>query len=282
MKTLKLAFLGIVLCSVCFAKTDPKQKPSVFVTVAPQIGIVEKIAGSHVQVYSLISNAGCPETYAPTPKQLEQLSNAKIFLNLGLPFENNWLKKIEHSELKTQTMSEGIKFRDIDQKHLHKHHKHGDKDPHIWLSIKNINIMAENTTRILSKEFPELKKEFEKNLKAFKAEIKETDEKIKDFIKKENKKHIFVMHPSYGYFADDYSLKQYSIEIDGKEPSPKQLEKTINDFKDKKASTILVQPEFKNKTANAIAEHTNAKLVPVSIYERDPLKNFEELINKWN
>jgi zinc transport system substrate-binding protein len=240
----------------------------VFVTVLPQVGMVQDIGGKYVEVNALISKAGCPETYAPSPKQLQKLSEADVFLKLGLPFEEAWLNKIKNSHLQTISMTKNIKLRT-------------DNDPHVWLSLNNLGVMAENTASILSELRPDQKEYFQQNLKVFKQKVKSLDEQLKIKIKQNNSKDIFVIHPSYAYFADDYGLKQYAIEFEGKEPTAKQLANMIKTFKDLNAHIILVQPEFSIKAAKAIADATKATLVPISIYDKNPLKNMEELLNKW-
>jgi zinc transport system substrate-binding protein len=240
----------------------------VFVTVMPQVGIVQQIGGKYIEITPLVSKAGCPETYSPTPKQLQKLSEADVYLKLGLSFEDTWLNKIRNSKLKTLSMTQNIKLR-------------ADQDPHIWMSLKNLSTMAENTAIILSELRPDQKNYFKKNLELFKQKIKILDSKFKASIKQNKSKHIFVIHPAYAYFADDYGLEQHSIEFEGKEPTAKQLANMIQAFKKDEAKIILVQPEFSDKAAKMIANQTNARLVSISIYSSDPLKNLEELLTKW-
>ena len=241
---------------------------NVFVTVMPQVGIVQQIGGKYVEVTPLVSKAGCPETYSPTPKQLQKLSEADVYLKLGLSFEDTWLSKIQNSKLKTVSMTQNIKLR-------------ADQDPHVWISLKNLGLMAENTAIILSELKPDQKEYFQQNLKLFKQKIKSLDDKFKASIKQNKSKYIFVIHPAYAYFADDYGLEQHALEFEGKEPTTKQLAKMIQTFKQAGAKIILVQPEFSDKAAKAIAAETKAELVPISIYNTDPLKNLEELLTKW-
>ena len=240
----------------------------VFVTVMPQMGLVQEIGGKYVQVTPLVSKAGCPETYSPTPKQLQRLSEADVYLKLGLSFADTWLSKIQNSKLKTISMTQNIKLR-------------SDQDPHVWISLRNLSIMAENTANILSELKPDQKKYFKQNLKAFKQKVKLLDERFKVSIKQNKSKYIFVIHPAYAYFADEYGLEQHAIEFEGKEPTAKQLAKMVQTFKNDEAKIILVQPEFSDKAARMIASETKAKLVPISIYNIEPLKNLEELLNKW-
>jgi zinc transport system substrate-binding protein len=141
--------------------------------------------------------------------------------------------------------------------------------------------MAENTANILSELRPDQKEYFKQNLKVFKQKVKTLDDKFKASIKQNKSKYIFVIHPAYAYFADDYGLEQHAIEFEGKEPTAKQLEAMIQTFKQDGAKIILVQPEFSDKAAKMIANETKAELIPISIYNKDPLKNLEELLTKW-
>ena len=272
-------------CSFKTKKEETSNKLNIFVTVIPQIGIVKQIAGDLVNITALVSTGTCPETFSPSPKQIESLSNADLFLSLGLPFEEIWLKKIHGAKnnLKIIPMSKGIVFRNIDEHDKDSdEHKHGDKDPHIWFSLKNAYIMAQNTATLLSELMPQHKEIFSKNLENYKTKIKALDIKIKEKSSKIKNKKIYVFHPVFGYIADEYGFTQFSIEVEGKEPSAKQLAKFILDFKEQKVSTIFIEPEFSSKTPETIAKELNAKLISVSIYDENILNSIEGFVDKWN
>jgi zinc transport system substrate-binding protein len=93
---------------------------------------------------------------------------------------------------------------------------------------------------------------------------------------------VFVFHPSYGYFCDEFNLRQRAIEFEGKSPKPKQLTTLINEvLAEKRLPNIFVQPEFNQAPAQAIAEATGAKVVVHSALDRNVLqsmKHFMELL----
>jgi len=260
-----------------------QQKISVFVSVRPQAGIVKKIGGKFVNVTPLVSSGSCPETYSPTPRQVEALSRSNIFLSLGMPFENIWLKKTSNvnKKISVQNMSEGITLRESESENDGHKHTYGDKDPHIWMSIKNLEKMAENTEAVLSKISPANHEYFKKNLKTFLEEAKKTDQTVSEKIKSKNTKYMFVFHPSFGYFTDEYGIEQVPIEAEGKEPGAKQMAKIVKMLKDNHAKTILIQPEFSKKVAEAIAKQSGTEIVNVNVFSEDVFKNIEELADKW-
>jgi len=66
------------------------------------------------------------------------------------------------------------------------------------------------------------------------------------------------------YFARDYGLTQYSIETDGKEPSPEQLKILIETAKKEGIKTVFIQQEFDKRNAELIAKETGCRLVVIN------------------
>jgi len=290
-KTLILCAMAGLLMAGCTSKRTQRtvfgksDKLRVFVTVIPQAGIVKQIGGKYVDVKTLVSTGTCPETFSPTPKEIGYLSEADVFISLGLPFEDSWLKKISgnSSVVNMKKMTDGIVLRELESlKDIDGDiHQKGDKDPHVWVSLKNLVIMANNTSHILSELMPENKKYFDQNLKTFSDKAKKLDDELRAKFSKQSNKNIFVFHPVFGYLADDYGLKQIPIEIEGKEPSAKQLVELMQVFKKYDAKLIFVQPEFSPKTAEAVAKALNAQIIPISVYNEDVFENIEGIVKIW-
>jgi len=73
-----------------------------------------------------------------------------------------------------------------------------------------------------------------------------------------------IFHPALTYFADEFGLKQYSIEEDGKEPSPSSLRKLIEESRAAGVKVIFVQMEFDRRHAEQIAAEIGAKIVTIN------------------
>jgi len=145
----------------------------------------------------------------------------------------------------------------------HDHHNHHDsKDPHVWTSPKNVKIMAKNIYTTLSHIDPENKEYFKKNYIEFLHEISKTDVKIREIlVDLDSNSKFMVFHPSWGYFANDYSLIQMVIEVEGKDPKPKALQKIISQAKKENIKAIFAQEEFSDKSAKVIASQLNIKVI---------------------
>lgn len=73
-----------------------------------------------------------------------------------------------------------------------------------------------------------------------------------------------IYHPALTYFAEEFGLKQYSIEYEGKEPSPALLKKLIEETAAEKVGVVFVQMEFDRKHAEQIAREIDARTVVIN------------------
>ena len=89
---------------------------------------------------------------------------------------------------------------------------------------------------------------------------------------------FIVFHPSYGYLAKDYKLKQYSIEVNGKEPKPRDLAKLIQVGRKNNVKLVFVQPQFSKRAATTIAKDLGAVIVETDPLSADIFANMQKFI----
>ncbi|HIP27690.1 MAG TPA: zinc ABC transporter substrate-binding protein, partial [Sulfurovum sp.] len=106
---------------------------------------------------------------------------------------------------------------------------------------------------------------FKNNLDTFLASIEHTDVQIKKILStlKDNRTFM-VFHPSWGYFAKAYDLKQLAVEVEGKSPKPRELVHLIKEAKAEKVKAIFTQPEFSDASAKIIANELEIPVIKVS------------------
>ncbi len=161
-----------------------------------------------------------------------------------------------------------------DHEEEHGHHEHEGLDPHTWTSPANVKIMAVNIYKALVEVDPANKEFYKSNLDDFIKEIKDTDKKISAILNDVKPKSKFiVLHPSWGYFANQYNLVQVAVEVEGKSPKPKEMMMIIDEAKEEKAKVIFTQPEFSDKMAQIIAKETNIAVNKISPLSSDWSEN---------
>ena len=274
----------IILFLVCFAlcqnsaraeKTAQIAKALVFVSILPQKYFVEKIGGDLVDVQVMVMPGASPATYEPKPQQMIKLRQAKAYFAIGVPFEQVWLKKFAmlNPGLLIVHTDAGIKKRPMDKMEdiLHDHHLKpgsqlkgsGIKDPHVWLSPGLVKIQAENILKGLAKIDPDHLDVYKKNFLRFCNSIDKLEKKIREILDplKLKKRKFMVFHPSWGYFARDFGLQQIPIEVEGKEPGVRDLQRLMQLAKREGIKVVFVQKQFSAKSARVIARAIGGKVV---------------------
>ena len=234
----------------------------VYVSIVPQKYFVEKIGGGLVYVSVMVQPGASPATYEPKPRQMVALSKAKIYFAIGVPFEKVWLKKIAaaNPKMRIVNIQEGIikipmeTHRKHGEEHQKRTYNHIVKDPHIWLSPTLVKIQARNILNALVVMDQANQSVYEAGYKQFIIEIENLDAELKGiFAGKRKAMEFIVFHPSWGYFAGEYGLKQIPVEIEGKDPKPADLQRLIKHAKKLGVKVIFVQPQFSAASASVIA-----------------------------
>jgi zinc transport system substrate-binding protein len=275
---LLVASLLVVLSHISLAE-QPAGKIRIFVSILPQAYFVERIGGAYVDVEVLVGPGQSPATYEPTPKQMAKLAQSQIYFRIGVPFENVMVDRISTTfkNLTIVDTRKGIKLLFFKDSHAH---GTGAPDPHIWLDPKRVKIQASTICDTFTRIDPTHASYYINNLRAFHADLDMVDAKIAKMLNPLKGKEFFVFHPSFGYFADAYALKQIALETEGKEPSAKQLASLIDRAKRYGVKVIFVQPQFSTKTAKSIASAIGGTVIPLDPLARDFLKNIEAIAMK--
>ncbi len=263
---------------------------NVTVSILPQVYFVKKIAGDLAKVNVMVLPGNEPATYEPKPKQLINLNHSKLYFAIGVPFERNWLHRFKEVSPKMDIVdtSKGIKKRymqryySFDKKAGRESKKNSSKDPHIWLSPKLVKIIAKNMEKSLERVDPKNRKIYQANLKSFLQEISSIQTYGHKRLDKLQKREFLVFHPVWGYFADEFNLKQIPVQIEGKEPKPKTVVKLIDYAKKEGIKVIFVQPEFSKKSAEVIAKNIGAKVVALDPLEKNWKKEILKAIDTFS
>ena len=266
---------------------------TISVTIEPQRYFVEQIVGDIFKVNTIVPPGASPETYDPTPSQMVDLGKSVLYFKVGyLGFENAWGKTLaeNNADVKVVNTSSEIPLIEADgqqyivEEHLHHdEHNHQGVDPHIWSSPKSALIMAENMLNALVMTDVENQKKYRSNFIVLRDEIIETDKKIASLLENAPVKSFIIYHPALAYFARDYNLTQYSIEFDGKSPSPQQLKQMIDFAQEKEVKTIFVQKGFDKKNAESLAKEVGASIHlidPLSYNWSEEMIKIAEILNR--
>ncbi|MFH0959776.1 MAG: zinc ABC transporter substrate-binding protein [Pseudomonadota bacterium] len=285
---LVLAVMLVMLYGVACAAEKPNDKIKVFVSIDPVAYFVKRVAGPLADVSVLVGPGQEPHTFEPTPKLITKLADAQVLFKIGFPFEEALIKKAGSTfkDLKVVDLQQGIKMRPIagaHKGHGHERHGHGHShdadglDPHTWLNPLIAKIQAATIATTLIQIDPANMATYEENLKKFEADLDNINTELINSLAPVRGKNFFVFHPAFGYFADAYGLKQVPVEVEGKEPTARQLARLIEDAKAQRVKVIFAEPQFPQKAARTLAESIGGAVVLIDDLSPDYLNNLMEI-----
>ncbi|HPQ97710.1 MAG: zinc ABC transporter substrate-binding protein [Thiothrix sp.] len=249
-----------------------QERPLVFVSVVPQQYFVERIAGGLVEVQAMVQPGFSPHTYEPTPRQISQLARADLYIRIGVPFEDSWMRRIQgvNPDMPVLDARTGLKLLPMAEQEggdEHGHRHENQFDPHVWTSPRLVEQMSEPMLDALAKLLPQHKVVLEQNRQQFVAELQALDQALARQFAAAPGKRFMVFHPSWGYLADAYGLTQVAIEADGKEPGARALAQLIDTARAEGIKSIFVQPQFDRRMAEQVAEAIGGRVEAI-----DPLE----------
>lgn len=265
MRLFRFFFVFFFFCSLAHAHAE---KPKVLVSIAPQKYLVDQIAQGKIDVIVLVPPGASPHSYEPSLRQMMDACKAKQWFRIGESFEVR-AKAVLAAYMDVFDLREGIPLLTL---HCCSHDLDAH-DSHIWLSPKLLKVQAHTIKNALVKLIPEEITFFENNLKQLEEKLDLLDLDIQKKLEPVACRTILVSHPAFGYFCKDYGLKQLSIEMEGKDPTPKQITDLLQEARKEKISTVFVQPQYSKKGAHRIAEELNASLQEVDPYQEDVIAN---------
>lgn len=290
------------------------EKPIVLVGIPPQYTFVKKIAGDLLQIETVLPPGADPHTFSIGPRSMETISQAALYFPAGMEFEPLDLQQMKNvvdisANLKKRTLAQTVQeafedhheekedhdhdhhhgdhdhkehnHSDHDHEHDHEHHHHDHSphsiDPHYWMSPRNVIDILPVIEAALTKIAPAHAATFRANAEAYRKELEQLHGEIQTTLAPYRGSAVFVYHPAFGYFLDEYGLKQISIETEGKEPSPKQIQALIELARRESATIIALQPQYSPRPAQIVADAIAAKLITVD----DLSENYTESLRTF-
>lgn len=265
---MKSIIYTLSLLLIIFSGCKPPHKDienTLSVSIEPQKYFLEAIVGNKYTVNTAVPSGSNPEAYDPSPSQMVSIGKSKMFFKVGnLGFENTWLNNISvnNPSLQIVDCSAGIPI--IIDDHKHEGHSHEGTDPHTWSSPSTALIISKNMYNSIVKLDSKHADYYLDRYKNLEKVILATDSTIRSYLSEASTKSFIIYHPALSYFADQYGLTQYSIEVDGKTPSPQQMSHLIEHAKKDNVKVVFVQEEYDQKNADPIAKELGAEIVSIN------------------
>lgn len=239
------------------------------VSILPLQAFVAKVFGSDDNVVLAVPQGASPESYEPSPIEMKKLNTSLLYFSIGMPTEASKIIPFLSTDTQVVRLDEKVAavYPDLTID--------GDRDPHIWLSIKRVKLMIDAMEESFSALFPEQAERFRKNAEAYHAELDATDEYIRNALRKIKDNKFIAFHPAFQYFAEDYGLEMYALEEHGKEATAKMLERMLGIAKEYNIRVIFMQDEVSARQAEAFASAIGGRVLTLSPLAYDYTDNLK-------
>ena len=242
MKNIKKMILALVslCCLGACSKNSSDGKLKVVATIFPEYDWVISILGdkaADANITMLLDNGVDLHSYNPSVQDMAKLSDADVFIHVGGE-SDEWvedaLKTVKNKKMKVvnllEVLGDRVKEEEIvegmehehhhegeDEHHHegedeHHHHEHGEeRDEHVWLSLKNAQILCAAISDALCAADKEHADIYRANLAAYTRELAALDAAYAKAISSASKKTLlFGDRFPFRYLVDDYGLSYYA------------------------------------------------------------------------
>ena len=288
-RLLLLLLLPCLLIAGCRQPEQTDSRPLITVTILPYRWFAEQLAGDHFRINVLVPPGVSHHNYDPSPKQLRELEKSGVlFINGQLGFELAWLPKLRsnYKSLMISDLSAGISLLNEEESGTahtdsdtgeHGEHGHGGSDPHYWISVKGAKIFSATMAKALIQADPSCRQLVEGNLVRLLARLDSLDGTLAKKFASLQHRDFFIFHPALTYLADEYQLRQHSMEQAGKEPTASHFRELVDLASKVRINTIFIQREYDQENALTLARETGSQIVVIDPMSGDWLGEMEAL-----
>src|SRR6476620_10923203 len=287
----KISILSSFLTCISFFSFVDTIK--IVTTTTDMKSIAELIGGNKVTVASIATGYQNPRFVDPKPSYIISLSNADLFVTVGLDLETGWSPQLLASSRNTKIQKGSAGYVDAStgigllQVPTSANRAEGDihifGNPHYWLDPMNGKVIPRNIANGLERVDPSNKSTYETNLQAF---FKKIDDKMKDWQAKMaafKGTKIIAYHNEWVYFETRVGLNivHFMEPKPGPPPSPPQLVKVITEIQANNIKVIISSPYFTTSSSDVVAKQTGVKelTLATSVGGFDSIKNYFDLFD---
>ncbi len=283
--------ITVLLLSACSNNNNlagKDKKINIVCTTFPQYDWVREIVGEKINDYqiTLLTSKGTDlHSYQPNAEDIAKISNCDLFIYVGGE-SDKWvdsaLKEAINKEIKAinllEVLGDSVKKEEIiegmesdehehdedeDDEHGEDEHHFDGYDEHVWLSLKNAQVIVKEIKNTLEEIDSKNSEVYTKNYNEYTKKLSELDkeyQKVVDLAK--IKTVLFADRFPFRYMVDDYGLSYHAAFVGCSAETEASFE-TIA-FLSKKAEelkllSVLIIENSNNKLADTIISNTSAK-----------------------
>lgn len=279
-----MATLGISACRKENSNQETKvQKDSdmkVVTTIFPEYDWVRQIAGEEadqMDITMLLDNGVDLHSYQPTAEDIMKVSDCDLFVYVGGESDawvDDALKQAKNKDMQVvnllDVLGNSVKEEEViegmepeEEEEEGGEEEEPEYDEHVWLSVKNAEVLSKAIADALEKADPDHKDVYQENVSAYSEKLKNLDAKYQEVVDGASQKTLlFGDRFPFRYLVDDYGLSYYAAFVGCSAESEASFE-TISFLANKVdelgLKDIMTIENSNQKIAKTIIENTKEK-----------------------
>jgi zinc transport system substrate-binding protein len=238
----------------------------VVATIFPVADMVRQIGRDAVEVITLLPPGASPHTFEPTPAQMRQVAEARVFVRVGAGLDS-WTEKLlaaRNPTLTVLTLTDGVRLLDLTAPHADAPAASGGHggDPHIWLDPLLVrDQLVPAISKVLIDAAPEQRALFEAAAAELRESLTRLDADIRAALAPLPNRNYIGFHAAWRYFGERYGLHQVAVveAFPGKEPSARDIAAVVERARAAHVRAILIEPQMNPRVAEQIARDCGAQ-----------------------
>ncbi len=269
-----LILFVMVFCLTGCLKHDSMEDITIYTTNYPSEYITKKLYGKFSTIKRIYPDGVDINNYKLTDKQLEDYSQADLFIFNGLSNEKKYVEAMRKNNKSLKIIDTTLSM------------EYNNNIEELWLDPSNFLMMAQNIKTGFNEYIDSyyLTNQIEENYEELKIDASNLDAKIKDTVSNGNSK-IIVASSNLFKYLEKYGLTVYSLDEENSDVNAisRQVETLINDGSIKYIFTLAnedvnstVQRLIDNTGVNTQEWHTLSNLTEI---ERTENEDYFSLMN---
>ncbi|MBN1880841.1 MAG: zinc ABC transporter substrate-binding protein [Deltaproteobacteria bacterium] len=283
-------------------EADGPETISVVASSFPLYDFARIVGGEQADVVLLPPPGLSPHSFEPTPKHIETIESADMFIYSGAglePWVEDVLAGIENQKLLVVNAADGAVLMEIADMEAHTHdeqngdgdhdthtpdadegeHHHGLYDPHYWLDFENAKVQVDNILGGYLQIDSEHAGSYLERTDGYTSTLELLDQMYRDTLTVcPGKDLVSAGHFAFGYLAHRYGLNHRAIygAAHNVEPSPRELTEMVDYIGQHDIKYIVADAMLDAKVARTIRDEAGVEIVtlnPAGNVSKDQLEN---------
>ena len=285
MKKIIIAVLCMLLTAGALAGCGEKNKSeknadlSIVATIFPGYDWVREIMGDEAEnadITMLMDNGTDLHSYQPTAEDIMKVSDCDLFVYVGGESDawvDDALKQAKNKDMQVvnllDVLGNNAKEEEVIEGMEPEEEKEGGEeeepeyDEHVWLSVKNAEVLSKAIADALEKADPDHKDIYQENASAYSEKLKDLDAKYQEVVDGASQKTLlFGDRFPFRYLVDDYGLSYYAAFVGcsaESEASFDTISFLANKVDELGLKDIMAIENSNQKIAKTIIENTKEK-----------------------